>query len=75
MDYKQNAVEIAAQKATYVAAGGTVILGLTANELAALGGLLVAFIAMLVNAFINWHFKSERLKLAREKAALEDDDE
>lgn len=73
MDYRQNAAEVAAQKATYMAAGGTVILGLTANEIAALGGLLVAFIAMIVNAAITWHFKSEHLKLARERA--EDGDE
>lgn len=73
MDYRQNAAEVAAQKATYMAAGGTVILGLTANEVAALGGLLVAFIAMVVNAAITWHFKSEHLKLSRERA--EDGDE
>ena len=73
MDYRQSAAEVAAQKATYMAAGGTVILGLTANEVAALGGLLVAFLAMVVNAAITWHFKSEHLKLASEKAS--DDDE
>lgn len=73
MDYRQSAAEVAAQKATYMAAGGTVILGLTANEVAALGGLLVALLAMVVNAAITWHFKSEHLKLAREKAY--DDDE
>ena len=73
MDYRQSAAEVAAQKATYMAAGGTVILGLTANEVAALGGLLVALLAMVVNAAITWHFKSEHLKLAREKAS--DDDE
>lgn len=73
MDYRQSAAEVAAQKATYMAAGGTVILGLTANEVAALGGLLVAFLAMVVNAAITWHFKSEHLKLASKKAS--DDDE
>ena len=73
MDYRQSAAEVAAQKATYMAAGGTVILGLTANEVAALGGLLVALLAMVVNAAITWHFKSEHLKIAREKAS--DDDE
>lgn len=73
MDYRQSAAEVAAQKATYMAAGGTVILGLTANEVAALGGLLVAFLAMVVNAAITWHFKYEHLKLSREKAS--DDDE
>lgn len=70
MDYKQSAAEIAAQKATYVASGGAVILGLTANEAAALGGLLVAFLAMVINAAMNWHFKSQHLKLAREASVL-----
>lgn len=68
MDYKQNAAELASQKATYIASGGAVVLGLTANEAAALGGLLVAFIAMVINAVMNWYFKSQHLKLARESA-------
>lgn len=70
MDYKQNAVELAAQKATYIASGGAVILGLTANEAAALGGLLVAFLAMVINALMNFYFKSQHLKIAREKAGM-----
>lgn len=68
MDYKQSAVEVVAQKATYGAAGGAFVLGLTANEAAALGGLAVAFLAMLVNAGINFYFKKKHLELAREKA-------
>lgn len=75
MDYKQSAAELAAQKATYFAAGSSVILGLTANEIAALGGLLVAFIAMVVNALMTWYFKSQHLKLARDNAGKTDDDE
>ena len=73
MDYRQSAAELAAQKATYLAAGSTVILGLTANEIAALGGLVIAFVAMVINAAITWYFKSQHLKLAREKSS--DDDE
>ncbi len=68
MDYKQTAVEAVAQKATYGAAGGAIYLGLTANEAAALGGLLVAFLAMVINACINFYFKYKHLELAREKS-------
>ena len=68
MNYKQQAIEVAAQKATYLAAGGTVILGLTANELAALGGLLVAFLSMIIGAGISFYFKLQHLKIARARA-------
>lgn len=69
MDYKQHAAEAIAAKATYAASGGAILLGLTANEVAAIGGLIVAFIAMIVQAAISWHFKSQHLKLARDMAA------
>lgn len=73
MDYKANAVEIAANKATYAASGSAVLLGLTANEVAALGGLAVAVLAMLVNAGITIYFKWQHLKLARERVADQDE--
>lgn len=78
MDYKQSAAEIAANKATFVASGASIFLGLTANEIAALGGLVVAILALIINAATNWHFKAQHLKIARAKAAadgLEIDDE
>lgn len=68
MDYKANVAEVAAQKITYATAGGTVLLGLTANEFAAIGGLLVAVLALLVNAGINIYFKRQHLRIARERA-------
>ncbi|MDE1545933.1 hypothetical protein PTW32_10925 [Dechloromonas agitata] len=68
MDYKQSAAEIAANKATFVASGASIFLGLTANEIAALGGLVVALLALIINAVMNWHFKSQHLKIARAKA-------
>lgn len=57
---------------TYTAAGGTVILGFTANEFAALGGLVIATLAYVTNAAITWWFKREHLKLAKAKAGLID---
>jgi uncharacterized SAM-binding protein YcdF (DUF218 family) len=57
--------------ATYVGATGAVYFGLTANEWAAFGGLGIAALGFLVNLW----FKSQHLKLAREKAAKEFYDE
>lgn len=72
MDYRQNAVEAAAAKTVYASSGAAVLLGMTANELAAIGGLIVAFLALIINAGVNIYFKSQHLKLARKKAALAD---
>lgn len=57
---------------TYTAAGGTVVLGMTANEFAALGGLAIAGLAFITNAGITWWYKREHLKIARAKAKFED---
>lgn len=53
--------------ATYAAAGNAIFLGFTANELAALGGLFVAVLSMVVGHGINVWFKYQHLKLARER--------
>lgn len=60
--------------ATYTAAGGTVILGMTANEFAALGGLAIATLAYFTNAAITAYFKYQHLKIARAKLEGADDD-
>lgn len=52
---------------TYTAAGGTVILGFTANEFAALGGLAIAVVAFITNTALTLWFKHQHLKLARER--------
>lgn len=54
-----------ANKSTYV--GGTVagIGGLTANEIAAFGGLALAVVGFL----LNWWYKHQHLELARKRAA------
>lgn len=55
----------------HTAAGGTVILGLTANEVAALGGLAVTAIAFAANFVLNFWFKHQHLKLERRRMELE----
>ncbi len=54
--------------ATYAAAGNAVFMGLTANELAAVGGLVVAVLSMVIGHAINVWFKYQHLVLARSKA-------
>lgn len=61
---------LAAKVATSAAYGGAasaILFGLTANELAALGGLAIGAIGMIVNIwFKHQHLKLERERLARE---------
>jgi hypothetical protein len=40
-----------ASKVTYLSSGGAVFFGLTANEFAAIGGLAIAAIGLLVNIY------------------------
>ena len=61
------AIETVASKITYTAAGSTVIFGLAANEVAAIGGLIVAVVAMVIQAVTTWYFKAQHLKLAKEE--------
>lgn len=53
---------------TYGGAGTAVFFGLTANEFAAIGGLTIAFIGLLVNVW----YKHQHLKIAK-KAAKDDE--
>lgn len=73
MDYKQTAIEAAANKATVITSSTAIFLGLTANEVAALGGLLLAIVVGIGNLAINWHFKSQHLKLAIRRAAHDEE--
>lgn len=54
--------------ATYGGAGSAVYFGLTAHELAAFGGLLVAVVAGVANVWINWHYRRKHYRLAEEQA-------
>lgn len=59
-----------ANTATYGGSGSAVFFGLTANEFAAVGGIVVAVFGLL----LNWWYKHQHLKLAKEtkKASLEE---
>jgi hypothetical protein len=54
-----------ASKLTLAASGGAVFFGLTANELAALGGLFIAFLSFVVTVWFKWqHLKAVRQAVA-----------
>ena len=74
MNYQPGPIEAAAKASVYTSSGAAVLLGLTANELAAVGGLVVAFLALVINTGVNIYFKSQHLKLARKKAGVLEDD-
>ncbi len=57
----------AATAAQYGGSGAAVYFGLTANEIAAFGGLIIAIIGLVVNIW----YKHQHLKIAKQKA---DDD-
>lgn len=65
-------------KVTLGTAGGTVLLGLTANELAALTGAVCAVLSLLISSAMTWHFKNKELELKREAlhqhAEIEDEE-
>ena len=56
-----------ATTAQYGGSGAAVYFGLTANEIAAFGGLIIAIIGLAVNIW----YKYQHLKIAKQKA--EDD--
>ncbi len=61
----QNAAEIITSvsgKVAYGGAGSAILFGLTANDLAAIGGLVLGTIGLIVNIW----FKYESLKVQRE---------
>lgn len=62
-----------AQTATFAGSGAAVFFGLTANELAAVGGLILGFLGLVANTAITIYFKAKHLKLAQEQARASDD--
>lgn len=54
-------------KVMLAASGGTIFFGLTANEVAALGGLCVAVLGLLVNIY----FRYKTYKLLKDDKAKE----
>lgn len=61
------------QTATYAGSASAVFFGLTANELAAVGGLILGFIGLVANTAITIYFKAKHLKLAEQQARAGDD--
>ena len=59
----------AATAAQYGGSGAAVYFGLTANEIAAFGGLIIALIGLLVNIW----YKHQHLKIAKEQSKPKDD--
>jgi hypothetical protein len=59
-----------ANAAQYGGSGAAVYFGLSANEIAAFGGLLIAVIGLLINIW----FKHQHLKLAKSGLRVPDDE-
>lgn len=59
----------AATTAQYGGSGAAVYFGLTANEIAAFGGLIIAIIGLAVNIW----YKHQHLQIAKEKAQAEEE--
>jgi hypothetical protein len=59
----------AATTAQYGGSGAAVYFGLTANEIAAFGGLIIAIIGLAVNIW----YKHQHLKIAKEKAKADEE--
>jgi len=57
-----------ASAATYGGSSAAVIFGLTANEFAAISGVVIAVIGLLVNIY----FKHQHLKIARASAKADE---
>ena len=62
-------MEKAATAATYTGAGTAVFFGLSANEFAAIAGVLIALVGLLVNIW----FKHQHLKIAKRKGVAADE--
>jgi hypothetical protein len=74
MSVPQQAVDTAVTKAataaTYAGSGGAVYFGMTANEIAAFGGLVIAVVGLIVNVW----YKHQHLAIARKKLRDEGND-
>lgn len=52
MDY--DTVADVGSKVTYAGGGTAFLFGMTANEVAAIGGLIIAAIGLVINVFFKW---------------------
>jgi len=65
--------ETVVNKITYAASATAFIGGMTLNEFAAIGGLIVAVLALIINTIMSWYFKSQHLEIARRNANRNDE--
>lgn len=65
---KETIIERVAQTATYGGAGGAVFFGMTANEFAAVAGVLIGAVGLVLQAAITIYFKRQHVKIALEAA-------
>ena len=59
----------AATTAQYGGSASAIYFGLTANEIAAFGGLIIAIVGLIVNIW----YKHQHLKIAKEKAKADEE--
>jgi hypothetical protein len=65
---QEQLIERAAQAATYGGAGGAVIFGLSANEFAALAGVVIGLVGLVLQVAITIYFKRRHLAIAARAA-------
>lgn len=63
MSFEERASELAG-KATYAAAGGTIVFGFTLNEIA----VAVGIIATIITAGVNWYYRHKHWELEQCRA-------
>lgn len=67
MSMTAHTVSKASATAAYGGSGAAVYFGMAAHELAAIGGLVVAVLGLVVNVSISIYFKRQHLQLARQR--------
>jgi hypothetical protein len=60
-----------ASKVTYVSSGGAILFGLTANEIAAFGGLIIGVLTWLVNFYYRRKSDRREAKLYELKGVID----
>lgn len=66
-------IERGTQAATYGGAGSAVVGGMSANEIAAWGGLAVAILGLVLNLAVTIYFKQRHLNVVAEAAKARPD--
>lgn len=72
MDYDH--IAETGSKITYAGGGSAFLFGMTANEIAAIGGLIIASIGLIINAVFKWLGHRALLEHHRKIEAGEKDD-